>query len=283
MKVFEWNFKEKFEIKEKVIMILGSFETLHLGHYELIKAAKDKKNSNPEYKIAISVFNEPYKNNKNNLKKAFQVKTRIYTLFNLEIDYVFIAQINKENLNISHIQFINNLKENNISVVVCGQDYKFGFRRLGDLNYLKKHFELIVINERKIHKRKISSTLINELIEEGNISAINNLLIEKYAFITNLENFQYVYPAKLNKLKYGIYIVNVVIDNIEYHGLTKIGNNNDINNDNELYLFDLNVIPSKYQEILIEFESLIRYIRSKHENNILENDIEIAKSWFISK
>ncbi|MCV3733852.1 riboflavin biosynthesis protein [Mycoplasma enhydrae] len=285
MTVFDWNFKDVFDIKENIIMILGSFETLHLGHYELIKAAKAKKEILADAKIGIMLFSAPYKNNKQLQKKAFQTKVRLFSLYNLGIDYVFLVQSTQDNLNTSHKDFINNLKQNKVIEVICGPDFRFGFRKLGDINYLKKHFELNLINERKVQKKKISSSLINELIEEGNISAANSLLIDKYAFVCSIENFKYEYPKQLNKLKCGIYIVNVVINDIEYHGLTKISleTTKEDQKNNELYFFDLSVIPSKYQDIYIEFELPIRFIGTNHENNINENDIDTARQWFLNK
>ncbi|PWC09133.1 riboflavin biosynthesis protein [Mycoplasmopsis arginini] len=283
MKIFEWNFKEDFEIKEDLIMVLGSFETLHLGHYELIKIAKDIKISNPQTKLAIMIFNNTYKGALGLDKKAMQTQTRLYTLFNLGFDFVFLANINKENLNVSHEDFCKNLLLNNVKFVICGKDFKFGFRRLGNIEYLSKFFNVTVANERKIQKRKISSTLINELIEEGNIFAINNLLIEKYAFITNFNKFNFAFPNKIKKIKPGIYIANFVIDDIEYHGLIKISNVQNNENDNLAFLLDLEIIPSKYQDIFVELEALIRHINLDHENEIRDNDIELTKKWFINK
>lgn len=283
MKIFEWNFKEDFEIKEDLIMVLGSFETLHLGHYELIKIAKDIKISNPQTKLAIMIFNNTYKGALGLDKKAMQTQTRLYTLFNLGFDFVFLANINKENLNVSHEDFCKNLLLNNVKFVICGKDFKFGFRRLGNIEYLSKFFNVTVANERKIQKRKISSTLINELIEEGNIFAINNLLIEKYAFITNFNKFNFAFPNKIKKIKPGIYIANFVIDDIEYHGLIKISNDQNNENNNLAFLLDLEIIPSKYQDIFVELEALIRHINLDHENEIRDNDIELTKKWFINK
>ncbi|WP_045433721.1 FAD synthase [Metamycoplasma canadense] len=283
MKILDWSFKENFNIDKDLTIILGSFETLHLGHYELFKLAKDLKNNNRENKIAIMMFNTPFKLLKSKQKKAFQTKIRLYTLYNLQFDYVFLVNKNTNNAHITAEEFCKNLKLNNVKNVICGEDFKFGFNRKGDINYLKKFFNLIVANERKIQKKKISSTLIKEFIEEGNISAINSLLIEKYSFITNLEKFNFKYPENIKKIKSGIYITNFVISDIEYHGLIKISNNPEIVLDNEAYLFDLELIPSKYEEVFIEFEALIRYINLDFENKITENDINTAKNWFLQK
>ncbi|PZV98760.1 FAD synthase [Metamycoplasma auris] len=281
MKIFEWSFKENFELKEELIIVLGTFETLHLGHYELIKLAKDLKNTYPQRKLAIMLFSNSYKNIINQEKKVLQTKTRLYTLFNLEFDYVFLVDVNKDKLSTSHTNFVNNLKLNNVKIVVCGPDFKFGFRKLGDIDYLKKYFDVYVASERKIQKQKISTSLIREFISEGKISAVNALMIEKYAFITNLEKLKFKFPNNLLKLKSGIYIVNCVISDLEYHGLIRIGNDMENEIDNEIYLFDLELIPSKYEEVFIELEDTIRFINFKHENLITDFDLEVTKKWFL--
>ncbi|WP_330463553.1 FAD synthase [Metamycoplasma gateae] len=283
MKIFNWNFKEKFDHNEDLIMLLGSFETLHLGHYELVKTAKDIRNTNPELKLAIMLFSQSYKSLVAKEEKVFQIKTRLYTLFNLGFDYVFLVDDNINNFNVSHEQFCKNLLENKVKKVVCGNDFKFGFRKIGNIDYLKKYFQVYVSNDRKIQKQKISTSLIKDLIEDGNISAINNLLIEKYSFITNLEKMNFFYPNNIKKIRSGIYVSNFVIDDVEYHGLIKINHKSNKEKTNQAYIFDLELIPSKYKEVFVEVEALIRHINFQHEDKIEISDIETAKKWFIKK
>ena len=52
MKIFNWNLKDKLPIEDKSLVIcLGAFETLHLGHYELFKNAFDYKKDHPKFKL----------------------------------------------------------------------------------------------------------------------------------------------------------------------------------------------------------------------------------------
>lgn len=72
MKIFNWNLKDKLPIEDKSLVIcLGTFETLHLGHYELFKNAFDYKKDHPEFKSAILVFKNPIKANNVIEKKHF--------------------------------------------------------------------------------------------------------------------------------------------------------------------------------------------------------------------
>ncbi|TPR53263.1 FAD synthase [Metamycoplasma neophronis] len=288
MKIYSWNFINKLPIQDELILCVGSFETLHLGHYELFKIAKSLKAMHSEKKMAIMIFQSPVKNGKVQNKKALQPKARLYTLAELGFDYAFVIDLNEEIMNMDYHMFIKALIDNHVTDVVCGPDFRYGFNRMGTIDKLKKHFNVSIADERKVNKRKISSTLINELIAEGNINGMNELLLQNYAFITNMDHFEYAYPENLNRLRSGIYIVNAVIDGFEYHGITLINlikktDEEDNAQNNMLYLFDLQIVPSKYQEIYIEFLHTIRYINNERENSINENDLEIGRNFFIKK
>lgn len=279
MKIFNWNLNEKLNTNDDLIMCLGGFESLHLGHNELFKLAKSYKNDNPNSKLAISIFANSIKNNEVIEKKLLQLKVRLYILANLDFDYVFIITPNKEIINISDNKFIEELKKMNIKTIICGQDYRFGFNHQGDISKLKKCFNVHVANEKKVNHSKISTHLIKELISEGNINYANELLLEKYALIIKADKFIFHLPENIIKIKSGIYVVNAIIKDIEYHGLCLISK---YSNDNKLYLFDITTIPSKHQEIYTEFLGAIRYIDTKQNDNINDKDLKIAKKYLES-
>ena len=279
MKIFNWNLNEKLNTNDELILCLGGFESLHLGHSELFKLAKSYKNDNPNSKLAISIFANSIKNNEVIEKKLLQLKVRLYILANLDFDYVFIITPNKEIINISDNKFIEELKKMNIKTIICGQDYRFGFNHQGDISKLKKHFNVHVASEKKVNHSKISTHLIKELISDGNINYANELLLEKYALIIKADKFIFHLPENIIKIKSGIYVVNAIIKDIEYHGLCLISK---YSNDNKLYLFDITTIPSKHQEIYTEFLGVIRYIDTKQNDNINDKDLKIAKKYLES-
>ncbi|MBN0970828.1 FAD synthase [Mycoplasma phocoeninasale] len=284
MKIYSWDIKSNLNLNKDLIICLGSFETLHLGHNELFKIARNLKNADEHFELAAMMFQSPINKGEIATEKAFQPKTRLYTFDALGFDSVFIVNMDKNLLNLDYKIFIQSLKENGVKKIVCGQDFRFGFMKKGTINDLKKEFEVYVADEKKVNKSKISSTLIKEFIRDGNIEGMNALLIENYAFITTMEKFHYKYPENLIPLKDGVYIVNVVISNIEYHGLTLINKKfeseeNKLNN--ILYLYDLEIIPSKYEEIYIEFIHRIRYVDDSKESKFSKSDLEIAQRWFI--
>ena len=277
MKIYNWDLKKKILIQDKLIMCLGSFESLHIGHYELFKLAKSYKNENDDFKMAIIIFSNPIKNGKIIEKKLFQLKTRLYTLDDLKFDYVFIIETDDDVINISAEKFIDKLKELNTKVIVCGPDYKFGFNKIGNIDLLKKNFISYISNERKVKKTKVSTQIIKQLISEGNINYANELLLQKYSVIIKADKFIFQLPEKIIKIKPGIYVINAIIKNVEYHGICMISK---YSTDNKLYLLDILTIPSKHEEIYLEFLATIRYIETKNEDNITDEDLKISKRYF---
>ncbi|WP_041914154.1 FAD synthase [Metamycoplasma arthritidis] len=284
MKVYNWDLlKQSPIIKEPLTICLGGFESLHLGHYELIKKAREINATNSENKLAILLLKNSINKGRIQEKKLFQLKTRLYTISALNFDYAFYIEVSEDLINLSAEKFIEKLKEINVKQIVCGPDFCFGHNRMGSIAMLKENFAVSVVEERKINKQKISSSLITELISDGNIIEANKLLLEKYAFITNINRFKFTYPQNLVKLKAGIYCVNVVIKDIEYHGVCLIKKSKPDDEQtliNKLYLFDLKIIPSKYEEIFIEFEKSIRYISSLASNDLFEKDLQAAQKFF---
>ncbi|TPI01539.1 FAD synthase [Mycoplasma struthionis] len=283
MKVYNWDSKSSLYLKkeEELVICLGSFETLHLGHYQLFKKADEFILNNPGYKKAIIIFKNPIKNGQIISKKAFQAKTKLYTLEKLNFDYVFFIETSQQTINLHYEDFIKALKINNVKTVICGLDYHFGFRREGNINHLEKNFNVIKVDLFKNKNIKVSSSILNTLILEGHIKDLNKLLIDKYSFISYLDKLNFKYPENLIRLKSGLYIVNAVIKDIEYHGLCHIDLNNE-EDKNVLYLLDLDRIALPNEEVFIEFLEEIRLITDEKYNNIDNLDIEKAKKYFLA-
>ncbi|QJG67183.1 FAD synthase [Mycoplasma phocoenae] len=264
MTIFKWPLINQIS-KAKTILVLGSFETLHLGHYELFKKAKELRSNNPELVIVSLLFKDK---SMNNIIKVQQLKPRIYTLDKLGVEITIIIEFNEEFKNISANKFIEELKKINVEKIVCGSDYRFGFNRTGTVDELKKHFDTHSVKLKKIANLKISSSVLKELIKEGKISAVNQFLIDKYSFITSISNYKFTFPVNIQTIPNGIYLTNFVFKNIEYHGFIHINGTEH----NQVIIFDLNYDILYFDEVLIEIISEIRHINHIAENKIFESD-----------
>ncbi|GAB6073648.1 bifunctional riboflavin kinase/FAD synthetase [Nautilia lithotrophica] len=82
--------------------------------------------------------------------------------------------------NLGPIEFIGILKKLNITKIIVGKDFRFGKNRSGDLNLLKKHFEVEAIEEVKIDGIGVHSRIIREFIKNGEITKANRFLGHTY-------------------------------------------------------------------------------------------------------
>ena len=236
-----------------VIMCLGAFDSVHLGHKSLIKTARDLKN---KYLASVSVFTF---NNDHSLfaskllGEVFTFEERLLRLENTLVDEVCEAKMNEQFASLLPTEFLTQLADNrHIRAFVCGKDFKFGKNAKGDVNLLsefctKNNIDLYVCDfvTDKLGN-KIATTTIKEHLVNGEIIPANNLLGDKY-FISGkvvegrkvgrtlgfpTANIEFS-PTKLQP-KSGVYLTEVIIDNKKYGAITNVGNAPTFNQKNSL-------------------------------------------------
>tara|TARA_Y100000992_G_scaffold293502_1_gene252197 strand:- start:104 stop:1012 length:909 start_codon:yes stop_codon:yes gene_type:complete len=241
MKIFR-NTSIKNNYKNSVIAI-GNFDGVHLGHKKVIKEALKKARSiNKKFglltfePLPVMFFNKQIKNHRLN-----SLSQKIMQLKREKLDFVIIQNFNKKFSKLSYQKFISKIlnRKINCKYIYVSKNFRFGNKREGDVKKLKKSekkfkFQTIITKPQKKYKRIISSTVIRNLLKQGNIKKVSNLLgrpweVEgkiikgekrgrKLGFPTcNISLKNYVSP------KFGVYAVRVVIDNISRKGIANIG------------------------------------------------------------
>ncbi len=135
---------------------IGGFDGVHVAHQILIK------------KSDIVLIIEKSANLTPGLERCYY--------FNKGCDFLKLKNIK----NLSKEEFIQYLKKLNTSKIVVGEDFRFGKNREGDINFLKKFFEVEVIKEIKIDGIGVHSRVIREFIIQGNIQKANKFLGRNY-------------------------------------------------------------------------------------------------------
>lgn len=268
----------KNESNNEYVVAIGNFDGIHLGHRKIISEAYEIAQAQ-NLKLAIMSFDiTPRKvvNNINNyyLLKSTAQKEKI--LSELGVETIFLIQFDEAMRVLNPRDFIEKVIINNkIKYVVCGEDFRFGYQKQGDVNLLKEYqsFETISLPSFNENDAKISSTMIHELIMHGKIKKANQLLGQPYSLIGKvvkgrqkgreigfptanlLPLANYRIPAN------GVYACRVIIDDKEYLGMANIGHNPTFNfQDNtsiEINVFDFNEdIYDKIIEVI--FVEMIR-------------------------
>lgn len=246
---------------EDTCVALGFFDGLHLGHLELLNKVQEIANQNG-LKKALMTFNQHPKSYllEHDFHYLSSLEDKIEILKEYQFDYLLVIDFDEEVAKLSPTDFIEQyIVKQNIKYVVCGFDYHFGSYGSGHANTLQAlanaRYQVVVINEKQVNGKKISSSYIRELLMLGKVEQVTTLLNREYAikgevvhgreigrtigFATaNINYGQYVLPKK------GVYGVNVYVKDKQYIGMANIGFNptfGDLTKPSlEVHIFDFN-------------------------------------------
>lgn len=243
-----------FETPSDLVLCLGYFDGVHLGHKKLIEEALKRSSHvgvltldrNP--KDVLESRSSPSLTSLYDKKEIFD---------SLGVEYLFILPFNKGVSLLSKDEFIHQVIDCiNPSLLVVGEDYRFGFRAAGDPAFLSLFYPTSIIPLFELEGEKVSSSKIISLIKEGYIDKANALLSRPY-FISglvvdglkngsknglptaNIElDYNYVVPLQ------GVYATYTYIDGERYKSLTCISTHPTIQELDkasiETYIFDFN-------------------------------------------
>ena len=124
------------------VIAIGNFDGLHLGHQKVIKEAKQKAKKN---KIPFGVMTfEPvpvmFFNNKIKSHRINSLDQKKMQLRKLKLDFLIIIKFNKSFSSQSAENFIKKIifKKLRCKYLYVSKNFKFGFKRLGNIKTLKK-------------------------------------------------------------------------------------------------------------------------------------------------
>jgi riboflavin kinase / FMN adenylyltransferase len=166
------------------VLTIGSFDGIHRGHQYLIhrvvaraaeiSAASALVTLHPHPKIVLRPDS--------NLKYLSTIEERLDLLAPLGLDYVVVFPFSIEASQIHARDFVQMLLDNlNMKEFVCGPDFALGYKREGNIEFLRalgkaKGFSVSVVESQKTESAILSSTRVREFISEGEIDEAARLL-----------------------------------------------------------------------------------------------------------
>ncbi len=204
---------------------LGNFDGVHKGHQKVLEELVKQKGENlvitfkfPDFTNNILTANEKIKE----IEKVIKDKADI-----------LVIDLRGENSKINKLDFMNFLKKLSIKNIYIGKDFKFAYKASGNINDLKKIFNVYIIDYIMNDLKKISSSIIRDNLMLGNIEQVNKDLNKNYYIhgeviygnqIGRTINFPTINikPEKLLPKK-GVYRTKVYIDDEVYDGITNVG------------------------------------------------------------
>lgn len=173
--------------KQKTVIALGHFDSVHIGHRKVINTAKqiaDFYNAN----LVVYTFSGNLKSVTLNVneKVVYTDSEREKIYKGLGADDVVFLKITPKLLSTKKLAFLNSInKKLDVIAYVCGEDYRFGKDRGGDVAYIKKYAKkhgqnLTVCELIKDQDKKVSTSIIKSYLSKGELEKANLLLGENY-------------------------------------------------------------------------------------------------------
>lgn len=238
------NFKENLNYKDGNILTIGFFDGVHIGHQKVLKNGK-KLSLEKNIPFIVLTFH-PHPNEIIFPDRKFTLLTslenRIKLIMDFGVDVIIVIPFTKEFSLLTKEGFLEEIVKNRINPkdLVIGEDFRFGYKADGNIEFLLEYFKnqdisVNVIPLLKIDKSIISSTLIRKLIINGEISYANKLLGRNFKVYGSVIKGRGVgssigFPTlNIKKLKEillpgdGIYLGQVKFDNSKKYCLINIG------------------------------------------------------------
>ena len=183
MKIFNSiNIPKNYKISA---LAIGNFDGVHKGHQKVFKETK-KFAKRKKIKFGVLTFTPLptmffYKDIQNFRLASEDQKIRL--LKKHQVDFVINIKFNKSFSKISAKDFIKKIiyKKMNPQSLSVSNNFRFGRKRKGDVNLLKKfsnnfNYRLLKVNPFKYSGKIVSSTRIRKCLKNGNIEVANKLL-----------------------------------------------------------------------------------------------------------
>lgn len=267
----------------KPIYILGSFESFHIGHALLLaKAQKIKAQNNGD--IVLVIFKDIEKMHKSDGLIFSDYENRLQEIANLNIKNC-ISLIYSEISSFEPDKFINELTKNQEDfTIVCGDDFHYGFKATGDVKTLKKQLndKAVIVPAMKLQNgQKVSTNLLKEFVEFGDINLINKILLYSYSFSAELniseDKIKVIKNPRLLPLKQGLYLANIEINKFTYYAILNVH----FDTSYEMEFIDFEVNEAKNLKVRFKVLESIRTYQENEEENIKDEDRKFAKKYFL--
>jgi riboflavin kinase / FMN adenylyltransferase len=170
---------------------LGYFDGVHLGHQKVILEAKRSAiekglksavmTFDPHPSVILKKSNEP-------IHYITPLKDKIRIIEDLGIDYIFVVHFTEEFSNLLPQEFVDQyIIGLHVKHVVAGFDYSYGRMGKGTMETLPFHsrgeFSSHIVPKLVNGNDKVSSTLIRNRLNEGNMAELKALMGKNYTTI----------------------------------------------------------------------------------------------------
>lgn len=280
MKIFSSIASAHSFLKKGSAIAIGNYDGVHFGHRAILKQLTTYAKAHKLKSLLLTFEPHPAKvmAPKTDLHLINTLHQKLELLRRTGVDAVIVHRFDKKFAQTKPKDFFEKIliKQLHAKFVIVGHDFTFGARRQGTTETLEKlgrqhHIGVRLVPAQTHHNVLVSSSVIRNLIHEGNIPLANTLLTRSF-FIdgtvvhghhrgtalgihtANIQTDNELLPAD------GVYATTATVGKKKYASATNIGKNptfDDLERTVECHLFDFN--KDLYgKRIRVAFEQRIR-------------------------
>lgn len=248
-----------------IVVGLGNFDGVHIGHQQLIKEVVETAANIGGTAVICTFFPHPMAilNPDNVPLMLMSHQSKEEMMAKLGVDVMMLLPFNKEFAQIAAEDFIEKIlfNEMNVKSVVVGYNYTFGRRGQGTVETLREYateynYQVQVIEPVSLDGQVVSSTQIRNLLLKGDVELAAKFLgyrpfIEGWVVTGDRRGNKLGFPtANLNLDEHmltpanGVYSVHVEIRGEVFLGVANVGTKPTFNGQNhrnlEVHLLDFN-------------------------------------------
>lgn len=302
------NSINEFNSESSTAITIGKFDGLHIGHQLLVSDIVSKEDEG----LASLVFtftNSPKQYIHHTPDQMILSKEeRVEVVKNLLVDFFVEVPFDDALMKLSPDDFLSLLiNDFNMKHICVGEDFRFGYKGAGNVEYLKEKskelgFSLRVVKKIDYKGETVSSTYVRDLIIKGDIGVAGELLNRDYRISGEVIHGKAIgrtlgiptiniepTPDKLLP-KFGVYYSTVVMDGVNYPSITNIGMKPTVANTTkpivESHLFDVNGDFYGKQATVIFHDKLrdeMKFKDLEELQNRMAKDVQTGKFWFMER
>lgn len=300
--IFEIDLNANLNKDFKRVIVLGKFNSLHLGHQKILKSASDfaKKNN---FELIVMLYPDFDGFTQQPIKNVLPFEIRLKNLQFYDTKHVMVFEPNVKNYRISREVFLKYLVDNlNVVKIFVGENFSFGKPdSFKDFEIIREFVDLEVVKLEKYGNQVISTHLLESMLLEGSVDDFKKITNYNFFYIgtvirgKNLAN-KYGIPTANVLLKYhhfipynGIYFSYFIIDNVKYPSITSISFNPTF--DEKTISFETHILnfdkPIYNKEVMVELIEFYREaIKFSSVDGLflkMKDDINVAYKYFNKK
>ena len=245
MEVFEGIENIRRPLKNPVLAI-GNFDGVHRGHQTIFRKAREWAETLTGESVVITFHPHPLQVLAPGQGPLFITdhERKLELIALCGIDVAVVVPFSREFAQMSAGDFVKALLVDKIGAkaIIVGEDYRFGYGREGDIDFLrsmgeKYGFRVETVSGVQMDGTVVSSTLIRQFIQEGDLREANRLLGRPYEIAGivvpghqrggRLLGFPTANIGLSGQAppKPGVYVVEVEIGDETYGGAANVGYN----------------------------------------------------------